>query len=263
MFDFLRRRRNRVEPPAQRTRVAQDWPAVVYAIGDVHGCYDQLRSLVDRIEDDARDVGGRKLIVMLGDYVDRGPKSAAVLDWLCAAPPSGFERVALAGNHEVLMLEFLADPRPDSRWLQFGGLDTLASYGISPDSFTRARSRERAAMLDASVPTEHLDLLRDMPSMLTLPNAVFVHAGIRPDSPLVTQHDDDLFWIREPFLSAEMPLDTVVVHGHTPGVEPVVAGRRICVDTGAFATGVLTAVRLDGTGLRFLDTQPSPRPDGR
>lgn len=263
MFDFLRRSRSRVAPPAQRARMAQDWPAVVYAIGDVHGCYDQLHRLMGRIEDDARDLAGRKLIVMLGDYIDRGPQSASVLDWLCAVPPAGFERVALAGNHEMLMLEFLADPRPDSRWLQFGGLETLTSYGISPDSFSRARSRERAAMLDANIPTEHLDLLRDMPGMLTLPNAVFVHAGIRPDTPLEAQHDDDLFWIREPFLSAEMPPNMVVVHGHTPNVEPVVVGRRICIDTGAFATGVLTAVRMDRAGIRFLDTQIHSRPEGR
>ncbi len=246
----------------QRARLTRDGYAVVYAIGDVHGCYDQLRSLVGRIEDDARDIAGRKLIVMLGDYIDRGPKSASVLDWLCAAPPAGFERVTLAGNHETMLLDFLADPRPDSRWLQFGGLDTLISYGISPDSFNRARPRERAAMFDASIPTEHLDLVRDLPSMLTLPNAVFVHAGIRPDIPLEAQHDDDLFWIREPFLSAEMPDGMLVVHGHTPGVEPVVAGRRICVDTGAFATGILTAVRLDDAGIRFLDTQSHSRPAG-
>lgn len=236
---------------------------MVYAIGDVHGCYDQLHILTDRIEDDSRDIAGRKLIVMLGDYVDRGPKSASVLDWLCAAPPTGFERIALAGNHEALMLEFVADPRPDSRWLQFGGLDTLISYGISPDSFSRARARERAVLLDATIPTEHLDLLRSLPGMLTLPTAVFVHAGIRPDIPLEAQRDDDLFWIREPFLGAEMPQDMLVVHGHTPNVEPVVAGRRICVDTGAFATGVLTAVRLDGVGMRFLDTQSHSRPAGR
>ena len=214
---------------------------------------------MSRIEEDARDVAGRKLIVMLGDYIDRGPKSAAVLDWLCAAPPEGFERLALAGNHEVLMLDFIADPRPDSRWLQFGGVDTLMSYGIAPDAFMRARARERASMLDASIPPEHLDLLRDMPGMLTLPGAVFVHAGIRPDLPIADQHDDDLLWMREPFLSAVMPPDLIVVHGHTPNVEPVVANRRICVDTGAFATGVLTAVRLDKAGMRFLNTQ-SHRP---
>ena len=243
--------------------MTQDWPSVVYAIGDVHGCYDQLCRLIDRIQDDASNIAGRKLIVLLGDYIDRGPKSASVLDWLCGPPPAGFERIALAGNHEALLLEFLADPRPDSSSLQFGGLETLSSYGISLDSFERARSRARAEMLDAVLPSEHLQLLRDMPGMLTLPNTVFVHAGLRPGVPLEAQHDDDLFWIREPFLSAEMPENLTVVHGHTPNVAPVVSGRRICVDTGAFATGILTAVRLDGAGVSFLDTQSNSRPAGR
>jgi serine/threonine protein phosphatase 1 len=255
MFDFLLGRRDRPQPPAQRRRVAAEWPAVVYAIGDVHGCYDLLQDLLNQIRADAARTAGSKLLVMLGDYVDRGPKSASVLDWLCAPPPDGFDRVALAGNHEVLMLDFLADPRPDASWLGFGGTETLASYGIDLEQFTRARPRDRTAMLDAFIPVEHLDLLRSLPGMLTLPHATFVHAGLRSGLPLADQHDDDLLWMREPFLSEEMPADMFVVHGHTPAAEPVVAGRRICVDTGAFATGTLTAVRMDGTDIRFLQTR--------
>lgn len=228
---------------------------MVYAIGDVHGCYDQLRRLTATIEADAAHLPGRKLIVMLGDYVDRGPNSAGVLDWLCAAPPTGFERIALAGNHEVMMLEFLGDPRPNSSWMDFGGADTLRSYGIDTDAFVKARAKDRQAMLDALIPAEHVELLQNLPSMLMLPHAVFVHAGLRPGLTLDAQHDDDLMWIREPFLSEPMPDDTVVIHGHTPNPEPVIAERRICVDTGAYATGVLTAVRLSGTDVQFLDTK--------
>ena len=261
MFDLLRRR-ERARPPEQRPRIARAWPDVAYAIGDVHGCYDQLQRLVELIEEDARDVTGSKLIVMLGDYVDRGPKSAAVLDWLCAPAPQGFDRICLAGNHEVLMLDFLDNPRTDASWLKFGGYDTLSSYGISPDKFNRARSRDRADMLHASIPTEHPEFLRSLPSMLTFPNAVFVHAGLRPGLSLDAQHDDDLLWIREPFLTTEIPEDLLVVHGHTPASEPVVAGRRICVDTGAYATGVLTAVRLGDASVRFIDTRPNPQQAG-
>lgn len=256
MFDFLRRRA-KPQQPKQRARLALARPAVTYAIGDVHGCNDQLRRLVDLIVQDGQSVEGSKLIVMLGDYVDRGPKSASVLDWLCAAPPAGFDRVCLAGNHEAMMLDFLDNPQRDASWLTFGGLDTLMSYGISPDRFTRARSKERSEMLYASIPTEHIDLLRSMPGVISFPDTVFVHAGLRPGLPLQAQHDDDLLWIREPFLTAETDNNMIVVHGHTPGTEPVIAGQRICVDTGVYATGVLTALRLSDEPMRFIDTRPN------
>lgn len=255
MFEFLRRRIT-AQPPKQRSRLGVARPALAYAIGDVHGCYDQLQRLVDLIVQDAESSEGKKLIVMLGDYVDRGPKSASVMDWLCTVPPAGFDRVCLAGNHEAMMLDFLDNPRADASWLKLGGYDTLISYGVSPDRIMRARSKERAEILYSSIPSEHIELLRSLPSLVSFPGTVFVHAGLRPGVPIKAQHDDDLLWIREPFLTTKTDNNVIVVHGHTPSTEPVVTDRRICVDTGAYATGVLTAARLSDDTVRFIDTRP-------
>lgn len=258
----LFRRRTTTSLPFQRRRLSADEPAVVYAIGDIHGCFDQLQELLDKIADDARHIAGRRILVTLGDYIDRGPKSASVLDWLCGPAPKGFERISLAGNHELMMLDFLDNPSPTSRWLEFGGNETLASYGINIRDFSRTSPRERLAILRANIPQEHIDLLQNLPGLLELPGAVFVHAGIRPGIALAEQHDEDLMWIREPFLSNVWEHGPLLVHGHTPDVAPVVAGRRICVDTGAFATGVLTAVRMAGTNISFLNTKAHPQQVG-
>lgn len=249
MLGFFRRRSPM--PLSWRPRLHTDDVEVVYAVGDIHGCYDLLQELVDSICYDARSVAGRRILVTLGDYVDRGPKSAEVMDWLCGPDPEGFERISLAGNHELMMLEFLDKPNVSSRWLELGGFETLASYGVDLQRFLRAGQRERQAMLKASIPPAHVDLLRKLPSLLITPRALFVHAGLRPGVELTEQSDDDLLWIREPFLSEVVEQGPWIVHGHTPVSKPIAAGKRICVDTGAFATGVLTAVRLSG------DEQPS------
>ena len=248
------RRRSPI-PRLSRPRLRADDVAVVYAIGDIHGCYDLLLELIERIRQDAKHITGRRILVTLGDYVDRGPRSAEVLNWLCGPAPEGFDRISLAGNHEAMMLEFLASPSPSSPWLDFGGMDTLDSYGVDVPRFVRARRQERLAILKASIPVAHVNLLTNLPSLLELAEVVFVHAGLRPGFELSEQVDVDLLWIREPFLSGPADRGPLVVHGHTPAAAPVVTGRRICVDTGAFATGVLTAVRLTAQeGPCFIDT---------
>jgi serine/threonine protein phosphatase 1 len=235
-----------------RPRVELGDPDVIYAIGDIHGCNRQLQVLLDKIRLDAAQFSGRKLIVTLGDHIDRGPQSAAVMDWLSAPFRGDIERVCLAGNHETMMLEFLADPDLDSIWLRNGGQETLMSYGIDLPAFERARQRDRRALLDFVIPSDHVELLRNLPVMATSTRAVFVHAGIRPGVPLNQQGDDDLLWIRQPFLDAAFAEGPLLVHGHTPAEAPSVAGRRICVDTGAYATGTLTALRLTRDGFDFL-----------
>ena len=247
----LFRKQPRVSTHA-RPRVNLGDPDVIYAIGDIHGCNKQLQVLVDKISQDAAQLPGRKVMVTLGDYIDRGPQSAAVMDWLSAPFRGDIERVSLAGNHEAMMLDFLADPDLDSIWLRNGGGETLASYGIDLRAFERARHRDRRALLDFVIPAEHVDLLRTLPSMAVSERAVFVHAGIRPGLPLDQQRDDDLLWIRQPFLDAVFDAGPLFVHGHTPAEAPAVAGRRICVDTGAYATGTLTALRLTRDGFSFL-----------
>lgn len=231
-------------PPPRPRLAGASWPAAVYAIGDVHGCLAQLRLMHEKIFADARNIEGSKLIVCLGDYVDRGPDSSGVLEYLARDLPEDFRRICLAGNHEIMMLDFLENPVLKSSWMQFGGLETLASYGIDGNRFASLFPRERLALLNSYIPREHVAWLRALPAAFSLPGVCFVHAGLRPGVPLTDQHEDDLLWIRHEFFDAEGDVDTFVVHGHTPAARPVVTGKRICVDTAAFATGTLTAVRL-------------------
>jgi serine/threonine protein phosphatase 1 len=237
--------------PAQ-TILALDQPAVIYAIGDIHGCLDKLRSLEAKIIADSQQIGGDKLIITLGDYIDRGPNSAQVLNWL-GRDIAGLKRICLRGNHEAMFLEAFARPQACDDWLAFGGRQTLVSYGIDPDSFIAMGARARGQVLESLVPPRHLDLLRDCRSLVTIGEFVFVHAGIRPGVPLERQRDEDLLWIREPFLSSPHGLSMRVVHGHTKGAQPVLTEHRICVDTGAYEGGPLTALRILASGeLSFM-----------
>jgi len=227
-------------------------PAALYAIGDVHGCYAELRALEAQIIADGAKVDGEKLIVMLGDYVDRGPDSAGVIEHLVRRPPDGFGRICLMGNHEVMMRDFIARPNASASWLENGGADTLQSYGISRDAFVATRSSQRDNLLQAHIPSEHIDFLESLSWTLSMPNWLFVHAGIKPGVPVESQRPEDLFWIRDDFYRAVDSLDPKsvgqkVVHGHTPGPEPVITPGRIGLDTGAYATGKLTALRLTPT----------------
>jgi serine/threonine protein phosphatase 1 len=234
---------------------ASAWPARVYAVGDVHGCLSELEALERLIVEDASGVAGDKWIVMLGDYVDRGPASAAVLDRLCAVPPNGFRRICLTGNHEVMMLKFLQRPATNSDWLSFGGRETLASYGIDARDLGNLSMAARRHLLESHIPAEHIALLQSFALSLQLPGVVFVHAGLRPGVAVDQQTEADLLWIREPFLGDMVPRPFRVVHGHTPVAVPEVLPNRIGIDTGAFATGVLTALRLDAKGdLLLLNT---------
>jgi serine/threonine protein phosphatase 1 len=246
---------DRPEEAARRPRiVVPDRPARVYAIGDVHGCFDELLALERQIIADSADVVGEKWIITVGDYIDRGPASAQVLSHLVAAPPAGFKRVSLAGNHEQMLLDFLAAPRRNQMWLENGGWDSARSYGLS-DAVLRGNPGTLAAALVGRMPPRHLDWLKQLPAALALPGFTFVHAGIRPGIPLDDQVDEDLLWIREPFLDDWSPSPTIVVHGHTPETEPVRTPNRIGIDTAAFATGRLTALRLDNDDtISFLST---------
>lgn len=233
----------------------EKWPAALYAIGDVHGCLLELLDIESQIVADSARYEGEKWIVMLGDYVDRGPQSAQVIDHLLQPSPAGFRRFCLVGNHETMMLEFL-DGLLDLAWLDQGGLETLQSYG--------ARFTDPAELAEAGpeatwprIPVAHIRFLRELPICLTLPGWVFVHAGIRPGVTLEEQTDEDLVWIREPFLSAPLPGGLRVVHGHTPAREPIITPHRVCLDTQCFLTGRLTAARIAPEGeMVFLATNP-------
>lgn len=223
-----------------------EWPAAVYAIGDVHGCLDQLIALEAVIAEDAADIEGEKWLVTLGDHVDRGPDSAGVIGHVMGPAPEGFRRFALLGNHEAMMLEFLSHPNRDTGWLGEGGLETLESYNLGT-------SFGDDALATDWIPHAHLEFLSSLPLYLSLPGWLFVHAGIRPGVPLAEQADDDLIWIRAPFLTSQLTGGLRVVHGHTPGPDIVVTPHRIDVDTQCFATGKLSAVRVmhDGSTKYF------------
>ncbi|WP_296747041.1 metallophosphoesterase family protein [Mesorhizobium sp.] len=240
-----------------RERLVMDMrDSVVYAIGDVHGCYDELRALEQKIQLDALQFRGRKVIIMLGDYVDRGPQSRRVIEHLMAPAPKGFLRVCLAGNHEVAMLSYLDGHLSREPWLRVGGLETLFSYGVDPARLKSlyGSNDEVDMRIRSAIPASHVDFLRTLPVMVCSEKFVFVHAGIRPGIALEAQDEADLLNIREEFFEASHRLDRWVVHGHTIVDAPQRDGRRLDIDTGAFRTGRLTAVRIVGKYGRLLST---------
>ncbi|MBV9115834.1 MAG: serine/threonine protein phosphatase [Acetobacteraceae bacterium] len=219
----------------------------VYAVGDIHGCLDQLVALHAAIAADlaARPVAA-PLLLHIGDYVDRGPDTAGVIERLRHGPPiAGVPTVNLKGNHEQTMIEALAGERAaGTDWLFHGGKPALASYGLDPDG---PRAAWRAA-----VPETHLAFLDRLTMTHREGGYLFVHAGIRPGVRLEDQAPEDLLRIRQPFLFTEQDLGVVVVHGHTPVKNPVVRRNRIGIDTGAVFGGCLTCVVLEGATLGFV-----------
>jgi Predicted phosphohydrolases len=225
----------------------------VYAIGDVHGRRDLLETLLDRIRDDAGQV--QNYLVMLGDYVDRGPDSKGVIDLLVTLEMPGLELVALRGNHDQLVLDFLTDPKIYLTWRSFGGAETLLSYGVEPPAPSDPQDLERARRaLAARLPAEHVTFLEGLTNSYTIGDYFFVHAGIRPTCSLDQQKAEDLLWIRDEFLASNKRYEKVIVHGHSPSDVPVRRRNRIGVDTGAYATNILTAVKLWDDHCEFLSS---------
>jgi len=231
---------------------------VRFAIGDIHGRADLLEEMLKRLEARAIDElrpTGEPVVIFLGDYVDRGRESARVLDLLLTGRPAGYERRYLKGNHEQSMLAFLEEPVANRAWLMHGGNETLLAYGVQPPSPLHGKEEEwraAATALRENLPEAHLKFLRDLERYIAIGDYVFVHAGIDPGRPLTKQTDQDLYWIRARFLNSRRRLKHRVVHGHTPVDSPYADSRRVAVDTGAYASGVLTAARLEATELDFL-----------
>lgn len=247
-------------PPAPEVRATLPPGVRVYAIGDIHGRLDLLEKLFTLIEADMRvSAPGATapegcFIVCLGDYVDRGQDSAGVLDRmrqnLAPAPV-----LPLRGNHEAMVLQVIDDPSLMEMWRQNGGLSTLHSFGVDVSEVMRGQGFEQAAeALAEALGAEGLDFLNALPTSYALGDYFFCHAGVRPGVPLAEQDDNDLLWIRHEFLMSDADFGRVVVHGHTPVAEPEMLANRINIDTGAYATGVLTALALEGTERRLLQT---------
>ncbi|ODT72438.1 MAG: hypothetical protein ABS75_04700 [Pelagibacterium sp. SCN 63-23] len=221
-------------------------------MGDIHGCLHELKALERLIVADAQDIAGEKWIVTLGDYVDRGPDSAGVIDHLLKTPPEGFSRFCLAGNHETMMFEFFRSPADSLSWLDLGGRETLASYGIDAAGTDWTNLSAARSLLDVVIPYEHIDFISSAALYLEIPGLICVHAGIRAGIPMEEQEESDLLWMRREFHDTHSPDAPLVVHGHTPAVKVVVQANRICVDTAAYATGRLTSVRLKPQPRTFL-----------
>lgn len=246
---------------ANRPRLHLDSaPAAIYAVGDVHGCLAPLQRMEEAILADARADGLTDdiAVILIGDVVDRGDHSAAVIDHLLAPPPEGITRYCLAGNHELSMSGFLADPTPSAPWLGYGGRETLASYGVPDAQLIRADRRHLRDLVASYVPDEHIAFLAGLPTMITTPHHIFVHAGLRPGVPLERQTDSDLVWFNDRFAATYDDVGRVVVHGHVVVDAPHNGPARIGLDTGCYLTGVLSAVRLTGPdGRKFMRVSQS------
>lgn len=249
LSDLFRRRK-----PEAGVGLRASVPAdtLVVAVGDLHGQLELLETLWLRIADLARQSTCRhRTLVFVGDYVDRGPHSAELVDRLLDGF-DGFETVFLKGNHDETLLQFLLDPSVGEVWRNFGGLETLRSYGVSHDP-ARSWADTRNA-LALAMPQAHINFFKNLKLHHLAGDYLFVHAGLRPHVRLEDQSAQDLLWIREEFLDSSSDFGRVVVHGHTPAREPEVRHNRIGIDTGAYMSGKLTALVLEGRERQFLST---------
>ncbi len=229
----------------------------VYAIGDIHGRADLLGRLHGQILDDAKTAPDlRKVVVYVGDYIDRGPDSFDVNDGLIEQPLEGFERHYLKGNHEDMMIAFLETGNYGETWIMNGGRNTLDSYGIGLwDLLSDLRDLEKARdKLRQAIPESHWKFLTGLEMHHAEGDYLFVHAGLRPGVALRDQNEFDLMWIREDFLYSDADLGHLVVHGHTSYPEPEIRPNRIGIDTGAWRSNRLTALVLEADTRRFLRT---------
>jgi len=242
----------------RRTSVLSVRPLVpeglrIYAVGDVHGRADLLKQLFARIDEDIKDNPIAETIhIFLGDYIDRGQDSAAVLDLLIERA-GGHRMTCLKGNHEIYLSEFLENPRILASWAHYGALPTLVSYGLTPTINASPREQADLALgLSNAMPKSHGEFLADLKLCFACGDFFFAHAGVRPGRPLSRQREEDLLWIRDDFLLHEEPFEKIIVHGHTPVREPDVRTNRINIDTGAYATGRLTCLKLEQDKILFL-----------
>lgn len=233
--------------------------ARAYAIGDVHGCLILLEQLLAKIEADldARPVG-EAFLVFVGDLIDRGPDSAGVIERLRRYDRPGVKPIFLMGNHEEFLLRILGGDTKDlDAWLTYGGKECVASYNLAPDQLLVLPEGEALLRLRQAIPDSHRRFLKSFADTFRFGDYLFVHAGIRPGLAIEDQVEADLRWIREPFLGDQRDHGFVVVHGHTIFDIVDEQPNRIGIDTGAYRTGTLTALIIDGTERRWLSTSSS------
>lgn len=229
----------------------------LYAIGDIHGRLDLLRDLHAAVAADlVRRPCRRFRVIHLGDYIDRGPDSAGVVEHLVEFMRDG-DAVCLRGNHDQFVPDFLADPLSTGEaWMRFGGDAALTSWGIDPLDMRLRSMRSLRDAFARALPARHRAFFDALPHFERHGDYLFVHAGLRPGLPLTRQRPADMMTIREPFLSSSNDFDMVIVHGHTTVPEPVLRPNRVQIDTKAWASDRLTCLVLEGAEKGFLD------PDG-
>jgi serine/threonine protein phosphatase 1 len=225
----------------------------LYAVGDIHGRADLLEKINRKIDAHLENNAcARHLRIFLGDYVDRGPDSHGVIEGLIAIEQRS-EAVFLRGNHETFIAEFINNPAVLPTWRSLGGLETLASYGVfSPLNPDPEHQLRLAAEFSAALPPSHVQFLGRLRPCFAFDDVFFAHAGVRPGVPLASQAETDLFWIRDEFLLHRRLFEKIVVHGHTPVRTPDVQPNRINIDTGAYVTGQLTCLWIQGNRMGFL-----------
>jgi len=250
MFQFFRSKK--AEPELPRIEASVPAGERVYAVGDIHGRSDLFIALIEAIEIDNREKGpATTTVVLLGDLVDRGPDSVNVL--ALAREWQKFRNVRiLAGNHEEMFLRSFDNVDMMRHFLRHGGRETLLSYGVDKREYSRASIEELQELMAKLVPQADLDFIAGFENIITIGDYIFVHAGIEPGLPLEEQSISKLRWIREPFLSHREAHDGVIVHGHTISEAPEDQGNRIGVDTGAYCSGRLTAIVLEGDSRRYM-----------
>lgn len=237
------------------------WPSVIYAIGDIHGEYELLVELEAKIFADSLHVKGEKWIILIGDLIDRGINSSKVIEHVMKPLGNDFKRISLLGNHELFLLRALSGKMPIKTWLDYGGFETLYSYtqeDLSQVSKWRNESETKLRMtLSNTIPQHHHQFLSSLPLSVEIPGYFFTHAGIRPNVELKDQDPMDLLMIRDEFISKHHGCDKIIVHGHTITKDNVrVKDHAINIDTGAYATRKLTAVKLqNGANPVFTNTQ--------
>jgi len=227
-----------------------------YVVGDIHGRLDLLEDLLAKIHAELQHKPAPKtLLVFVGDLIDRGPSSAQVLERLRTYRRPGIRPVFILGNHEEVLLRILrGEAQLITKWRWFGGSECIESYGVDPEVLGRLSDEDALVVVRNAVPKEHIEFLESFVDSCRFGDYLFVHAGIRPGVEVDRQKQSDLRWIREPFLGDETDHGFVVVHGHTISNSVEERSNRIGIDTGAYRTGVLTALVIEGRGRRLLTT---------
>ena len=228
----------------------------IYSIGDIHGRADLLQQLHKKIQKDAANYKGKKQLIYLGDYIDRGEDSKQVIDLLLEQPLQGFDKIYLRGNHEQSMLDFLKNAEVGQAWFQYGGLATLVSYKVRVSKIPtkKADFEDIQNQLIERVPYGHISFMEKTEVSYEAGNYYFVHAGIKPGTPLKYQQPEDQLWICDNFVSYTKPHEKIIIHGHTITDEPDARPNRIGIDTGAYITGKLSCLVLENDTQRILQT---------